>query len=1465
MSTTVDQRVVEMRFDNKQFESGVSSSMSLLDKLKQSLNLSGASKGLEEVNSAAKKMDFSGLSGAVDTVRERFTALEVMGVTALVNLTNSAVNAGKRIASALTIDPIKAGLSEYETQIGAIQTILANTESKGTTLNDVNGALDELNEYADKTIYNFTEMTRNIGTFTAAGVDLDKSVSSIKGIANLAAISGSTSQQASTAMYQLSQAMASGTVKLMDWNSVVNAGMGGQVFQDALKRTAKAHGVAIDDIIKKQGSFRESLSEGWLTADILTETLTQFTMSAKEGSKEWDEFKESLKKQGYTDEQAESILKMANTATDAATKVKTFTQLWDTLKESAQSGWSQTWEILIGDFEEAKEFLTELSDLFGGIITKSAESRNDMLENWKVLGGRDDLIQSIRNSFDAIASVINPIKDAFREIFPPITAEQLKGFTEGLKELTSKLTLSDTASENLKRTFKGLFAVVDIVKHFFVEAFDAVKSLFGGIGELGGGVLGVTANIGDFLVNLRDSIKESGIFGKVLGGMVSVIKGVFGGLKSLVTLLKDKIFEPGWETLRAFFEKLGDRMAFAGEIATGMKDGIVGAVKAIGSALERCSLMKVLEVAWNFIKAIGSALGKVFGGIADGLMGAFGEGSFSGLLDIFNTLVTGGLVAGIVKFMKQLGDTVEGLNLKEFGKQFLGKITNVLDGLRGCLEGFQQKLKSEVIMKIASAIAVLAVALLVLSVIDSDSLARSIGAMTLLFTELMAGMKIISSIGGDKGLVKVGIAMGKLASALLILSIALAIMSTLSLEDLGIGLGGIAVGLGLLVGAVNLLPDAKVKSAAKAIKTMSTALLILSVALKIMGSMSWEEMAVGLVSMTVGLGLLVAAVNLLPKDTSLKVAGLTGLAVALVIMGAALKIMGSMSWEEMAVGLVSLAGAMAILVVSLNLMTAALPGALAMMVVAPALVLLAAALKILSTLSWEQVAIGMVSLAGALTILAVGLTLMIAALPGAAALLVAAGALAILAPVLVLLGSMSWESIGKGLLALAASLTIIGVAGALLTPVIPSILGLAAAIALIGVGTLAAGIGITAFAAGLSALAVGATALVASLSVVVTGIIATVSAFVEGIIIGFGNGIVALCKVIADASPAIAEAILAVITSVCDAIIGATPKIMETVGVLLDALLSFLIEYIPKIVDAGMKMIMGLLDGIADNLPGVIQAGVDIVVAFVRGIGKSVPQVVDAGIKMIIDLINGMADAIRDNNDAMIDAVDNLMDAAIDAIKDWIKHGVSAGGDIIQGVIDGVKSMAGSLWDAMVDVASSAWDGFLEFFGIASPAKRGIEAGMFVDEGLAVGLDTYSKNVDKAALGVGEGAMDTLNDSLKGIADVFSGEVDTQPTIRPVLDLSDIRSGASDISKIFGSGASVGVHANVGAISSTMSRHGQNGGNEDVVSAINKLNKKLDNAGNTYYNIDGVTYDDGSNIAGAVKSIVRAVKVERRT
>lgn len=456
MSKVIDERVVSMQFDNKHFEENVRTTMSTLDKLKAKLNFTNVGKSLENINTSSAKCNLSPLSNAVDNVGLKFNAMYTIADQALRNITNSAMAAGKKIINALTIDPVKTGFQEYETQINATQTILSNTKSKGSDIEDVNRALEELNKYADKTIYNFTEMTRNIGTFTAAGIDLDTSVNAIQGIANLAAVSGSTSQQASTAMYQLSQALASGTVKLMDWNSVVNAGMGGEMFQNALRETSELLGTGAEAAIKAEGSFRESLRSGWLTSEVLTRTLKKFTTAganervaeytglAKEAVDaaleaaeaqygEADAIEHASKalaeKSGKNAEEIKSVLEFAKDAEDAATKVKTLTQLWDVMKESAQSGWAQTWKIVVGDFEEAKALFTPLADFFTGFINRMSDARNNLLQGaldlaapWKVLtdklnGAGLSNITKVTNSIGDMTDKLGEFQDVVNAVW----------------------------------------------------------------------------------------------------------------------------------------------------------------------------------------------------------------------------------------------------------------------------------------------------------------------------------------------------------------------------------------------------------------------------------------------------------------------------------------------------------------------------------------------------------------------------------------------------------------------------------------------------------------------------------------------------------------------------------------------------------------------------------------------------------------------------------------------------------------------------------------------------------------------------------------------------------------------------------------------------------------------------------------------------------------------------------------
>ena len=1356
MSTTIDERVVEMRFDNKQFEQNVQTSISTIEKLEKSLNLKGASKGLEDVNAAAKNCNMTPLSNAVETVKMRFSALEVMAVTALANITNSALNAGKNIVSALTIDPIKTGFQEYETQINAVQTILANTQHEGTNLQQVNRALDELNTYADKTIYNFTEMTRNIGTFTAAGVNLQTSVDSIKGIANLAAVSGSTSQQASTAMYQLSQALAAGKVQLMDWNSVVNAGMGGKVFQDALIRTSELLGTGAKQAIAANGSFRESLTKtGWLTTEVLTETLKQFAGAYDEAD---------LIAQGFSESQAKEIVQMAKTAEEAATKVKTFTQLWDTLKESAQSGWTQTWEILIGDFGEAKDLLTEISDSIGGVISKTAEARNSVLSSglssgWKQLldqgiadeagyieaieevarkngdafdkmvadsedftdalkkglkegvissdtlteavynlqdkmsgmseeelkaagytsemveqiesldsglrngsismdeftekilrpSGRENLIQALWNAAQGLMSVVTPMKEAFREIFPPMTGDQVYNLTVGLQELTEKFKIGEETANNLKRTFKGVFALFDI-------GLQGVKALVGGFADLigyvapaGDGILGFTASIGDFIVGIDEAIKSSDAFNKAIEGIGNFLKPIADGVKTFVKTVADAFSEfanVDTSGLDNFADKVQTRFepfVKLGELVKKAFEGIIG----------------IVEKAAPVLSKLGSIVANAFGNLGEAILTAFDTASFDPILDLINTGLFSAILIGVKKFIDSLSEITEN------GGGILGSFKDILDGVKGSLEAWQSSLKAGTLLKIAGAMAILTAAIVALSLVDSEKLNASLGALSVLFVELLGSMGIFEKImngAAIKGMGQLTIAMIGMSTAVLILAGAVQKLSGLDWDELLKGLVGVAGLSAILVASETALSKTSkglIKGSAGLV-VFAAAIRVLVGAVEDLGALDVGSLAKGLIGVGVlctelalflkatdldgmgvlkgtGLVLLAASINILADavkafgdlDTSNLIQGLSAVAVvltelavftkvtanakhvvstatAMTILGAAMLVfgeavekMGNLSWGEIGRGLTTMAGSLAAVTVAMNLLpNGMISKATGMVEVGAALLIIGEAVRNMGGMSWDEIARGLVTLAGSMTILVVALNAMKTALPGAAAVLTVSAALAIFTPVLKSLGNMSWESIAKGLVALAGSFTVLGVAGVALGPLTPAILGLSAAIAVLGVGCLAAGAGILAFSTGLSALAVSGAAGAASLVVAVSSILSLIPLLFESI----GEGILSLAGVIANGGPAIAEAFTVLVLAAVEALVTAVPAVVDGLFVLIDSVLSALVEHTPTIVEQLFDILIGIIQAITTKLPELIKAGVELLMAFFDGV-----------------------------------------------------------------------------------------------------------------------------------------------------------------------------------------------------------------------------------------------------------------------
>lgn len=1050
MSRTIDERVVEMRFDNAQFEKGVATSISTLDKLKKSLNFKDSSKSLEEIGTAAKKVDMTPLANGVETVRAKFSAMEVIAITALANITNSAINTGKRIVSAITTQPIKDGFAEYETQMNAVQTILANTQKEGTNVKMVNAALDELNHYADKTIYNFTEMTRNIGTFTAAGVKLNTSVSSIQGIANLAAVSGSTSQQASTAMYQLSQALAAGTVKLMDWNSVVNAGMGGQVFQDALIRTAEHLKTGAKAAIDAKGSFRESLQTGWLTTEVLTQTLDQFATAADTQ----EEYQAAVKKfldQGYSEEQAKQMADMARTAGAAATKVKTFSQLIDTLKEALGSGWTETWRNIIGDFEEAKELWTSVSDVLSDAINKSSDARNAIVKEWANLGGRTALIDSFRNAFNALLSIITPIKEAFSYVFPPATAKQLLAITEGIRDLTAKMKLSDPIAAKLEKTFEGLFSIASIGIKVIGGIGKAFLQLITskGISNLAEHILTIGEAIGDALSRFNDSFKMYDISNR-LGKVVSIISATLNGLLDL---------------LDSVFGAVNNKFHIDGflNVLASMKDGISNVFEYISDKFKNISTVfaKINDIITSVISTISGYVKQFVDWVKENFT----------LGDLFAGLVGGGIfvtIKKIIDLVQTIKDKIEEL----FGKskdsklgQIVEKFNNALDSMHDSLEAFTTGIKATALLEIALAISLLAGAMSKISHLSGEDIGKSLVSIASLFTMLNLSFKSMNkslSKYDTKGVIKAAGSMLIMSTALNILTNAMVKLSGLSWDEIAKGLVGTGTGLFTLCIGLKSISDVKISvSTSVVLLALAKSCEMLGNAMTTFAALSWSEIARGLVGMAGSLKIFTTVLDQLGKSSGgnsvLSSVSMLIAVQSLDKLASGLAKFGGMSWSSIAQGLAGMGGALTELTAALTFVGkfagfSSIFGAGAILITVQGLDTVAEALKKFGSMSWDAIKKGLTGMGVALgeiatVVTAVGKLAGFSSIFGAGAISIVISGLDTMTDAFMKFAMITWDGIAKGLAGMGEAIGELGI--------IPGLVGkLAGFSGIIGSGTI---------------------------------------------------------------------------------------------------------------------------------------------------------------------------------------------------------------------------------------------------------------------------------------------------------------------------------------------------------------------------------------------------------------------------
>ena len=1679
---TIDERIVKLSFDNKGFESGIQKTLQSLEALNKALektdNRQAAkelSKSMNDINkilknnnlgnldkllnkqgvfskigdgvskigsglvNAFKKIDFTGigsklssmfkgstdgasaLARGVESVTAKFSHLQVVAATALANITNRMVNAGIEMTKALTIDPIKDGFGEYETKMNAMQTIFANTSHKGTTYDDIKKALNELNDYSDKTIYNFGQMTDNIGKFTAAGVDLETSVTAVKGLANLAAMSGVDNARAQGVMYQASQALSKGYFQLMDWRSFSNNGMGNDRFKQLLIETGDLLGTGASAAIKAAGSFDESLSKSkWLTNDVMNEALKMLAGYYTEAD---------LLQMGFNKKQAQNVMQLAKQAEDSATQIRTVTQLFDTMKEAVGSGWAQTWEWIIGDKDQATKTLTGISKAFENMIKPGIEARNKMFEEWNKGGGRDSIISGFTNIFESVGKVAGSVKDAFRDIFPAMTGQKLIEISKGFQKLTENLKISDKTAAKIKDTFKGVFSVFDLAKTGITSVFKA----FGGGGGLLSGIgnvfLSATSAVGKLFSAINDGVKSSGIFDKISSGISNGLKNITNSfqqageiIKGMFKYLLDFDFGPVFDIFKPF--------------ATGLGKGL---------------------------QDIMSGFGKMLGGFnINGLMSTLGllagKGAFDKLKSIFDDV--GESVKGLSKIFGDLTDIPK-------------NISEVLGSVTGYLKAMTTDINAGALLKVAAAIAVLALSLSTLATIDQAGMESALSGITVLFTELIAAfwaLTKVTSSGGLKGgnfwgslfggffgkgeLVTTAAALVGFSAAILLLSAAVKALSSMNPGELMTGLAGVAGSMLVLVGAAKLLDGVKVplikvgasmilvaaalNVMASAVKKfaeinpnnmlvglmgiaatlvelaafmkladfgglnvtsavgllgVAAALLVLQNAVSKFGSMDLGGMVKGLLGVAGALGIIAGFSHLAGSATSMLV-----MAAALIVMGGALHILSSavrsmagMDWDDMARGLTVMAASLAILAAAVKLMSGV--GLLAvgagLIVASAGLMILSNAMKSLAEMSWEEMARGLVAMAGGLLVLGVATSAMSGMVVGAGALLILAAAMAVLTPQLIAMSNLSWGQVAVGLTMLAGSMVVLGVAGLAATAIAPGLAILALSVAAFGLGCMAAGAGVALFATGLATLAaVGAGGMFA-----ITEALRNLINLLPQVGTKLGEFITNLAVAIAQGIPQVANAIGEAMVGLLESIRTYGPQII-TVGVeLITLLCGALTAAAPQLASAATTLILTLINSLASSGAQIASAGADLIIALLDGLSSRAGDLIQAGIDLAISLLDGLADGINNNADRISSALESAFDAALSLVGIALKAGFkalggkavdgfsegvsggakdvgsaikkpieeakktaksaksefkSAGEDMIKGLADGIKSSsaakdgitklvddavnkaknasskftsAGKEWanklasgiksgsggvqSAVSSVINSAvskaksgngqmrsagasmMDGFAAGIRsraasaaaaaasavaqaisaakaklqINSPSKVFMQIGKWTVMGMEKGLDNNAYRVSRSATNMADSAITAMQNSISMIANAVNDNIDAQPTIRPVLDLSNVEAGARSLNGMLdGSQLSASLSGDmsrsIGAI--------QNGNNNrELLSAIKDLQGNVGNSGDTYQ-INGITYDDGSAISSAVQTLIRAAKIERR-
>lgn len=1415
MSREVDERVVEMRFNNAQFESKVQQTMKTLTAFDKKLKLDGAEKGLEKISGVAEKMNFTKLESAIENLGSKFSAMEVIGVSALARITSQAVDAGERLVKSLSLDQVTAGWNKYAQKTASVQTIMNAT---GKSITKVNSYLDKLMWYSDETSYGFTDMTQSLGQLTAAGGDIDKMIPMIMGIANATAYAGKGASEFQRVIYNLNQSYSQGYLNLMDWKSVELAG----VATAELKQQIIDTGVELGKIKKGAvtvGTFGSTLSKKWADKEVMETAfgkLADFTMAIKEGVDNGTYKNASEGIAALADQYDEATVK----AFKAAQEAKSFSEAIDATKDAVSSGWLETFEIIFGNYDIAKGFWTDLTDSLWDLFAAGKDSRNDLLSGafdngWtqmmksglsdvsdlletglyqglsnvgvitdedvekagsfgaavgealkkgklstetlekalrgagngfskmldlsdaelKKLGytrkevenisskftkffekvddgtlsisdfadkmtqtsGREHLFNGILNVLNDISAALQPMKDAFNDILGPTSEGIYKALT-AFDEFTGKLQLSEDTADKVQRAFAGFFSVIKMGLSFLKGVGSGIATVFTSLSPVGNSLLTLAANIGDYFVKLEQSSNITGTFSEVLSTLSYILDKVAGGIQKVI----DWIIELGTKTSVVF-----------------------DPIKAVGTWFENFISFITPKLKW-----LADKIGEIFEELGSGVSGAFGNLNTNAVWGFANAGMIAGLVAGIKGFLaafKDIGSTI---------KDTVGGVTELLNKLGEAIAAWKNNKNAETLKTIATAVAILAGSLVVLSMVKPERLAASVGAMISLFIELLAALAIYDEI--TKKTKKVGngtSSMVVMAAGVLILSSALKKIADIDSEKLVssvIALGAVMAELVAAQIAISKWAPDGAKHAMSML-VMAAAVRVLAGAIEQLGSLEWDEIVKGLVAVG-GLLAEVAAFSALSKFSELsvgKAAGILILAAALAVLEKSVTAFSKMSLKQIGRGLAAVGGLLAEIAAFSFLSSFAdhiLSTAVAMTILSGGLLILSNAMANLGGMSLEQIGAALAALGGGLIEMGIALTLVKGSLASAASFLIMAAALNALVSPLKTFSEMSLEEIGHGLLALGGAMGIFAIAVGGLSLIGPIVIGVSLALSLL---------------AGSFALLLGAMAAVSLMPLkmdVLVGALGTLGAavgvFIAGVIAGLGTAVgsiataiaeivVAVCNAIAEAAPAIGDALIELITALCDVLITCMPKIEATVEVLIYALCDVLIACTPRILET--------IDTVFGNVFSYIGS-------------------------KLTDLGKWLWEKIKDPF-----GVNNAVDAAKESGKN-----VAAG--YAEGIAEGADLPA----TGIVGLAKAAQTAFKVFWGIHSPSKLAAEDAGYIVDGLIQGLGNNTDAAKSAMAALANGMNDAFDNELGLQASTSVGIKDGQ------LFVSDIGEGVAN-------------------------------------------------------------------------------------